>query len=103
MPFLLAIVIFVVIFLSSIFQRMNAIFRHGLREANQLVRLTLPGQKFIPHLGIRGIVTELNDSSTPVIGNPSDNKLKKIQFPPFVKDLFLGNFNKSILNYAEVI
>ena len=29
--------------------------------------------------------------------------MNHLQFPPFVKDLFLGKFNKSILSYAEVL
>ena len=29
--------------------------------------------------------------------------LERQEFPPFVKNLFLGKFNKSILSYAEIL
>jgi hypothetical protein len=49
------------------------------------------------------IVTALQSKDTPTLGDPTDVKLARMHFPPFVKDLFAGEFNKSILSYAEVI
>jgi len=40
---------------------------------------------------------------TPTTGNAITTRVKKLDFPPFVKDLFIGKFNKSVLNYAEVL
>jgi len=52
---------------------------------------------------VRFIVTDLQPKDTPTIGSPTDDKLKKINFPPFMKGVFAGDFNKSILSYAEVL
>ena len=49
------------------------------------------------------IVTALSPKDTPTLGDPTNVKLTRIHFPPFVKDLFAGEFNKSILSYAEVL
>lgn len=52
---------------------------------------------------MRSIVTALRSQDTPTLGDPTDVKLTRIHFPPFVKDLFAGDFNPSILSYAEVL
>ena len=36
-------------------------------------------------------------------GSPTENRLKDINFPPFIKSLYCGEFNKSVLAYAEVV
>ena len=33
----------------------------------------------------------------------SEQTFQKQKIPPFVKDLFLGKFNKSLLSYAEIL
>ena len=40
-------------------------------------------------------------NSEPDLNNSS--YLRQQDFPPFVKNLFLGKFNKSILSYAEIL
>ena len=40
---------------------------------------------------------------TPTSGVAITSRVKKLNFPPFVKDLFCGKFNKSMLSYAEVL
>lgn len=40
---------------------------------------------------------------TPTTGVATTERVKKLNFPPFVKDLFCGKFNKSMLSYAEVL
>ena len=40
---------------------------------------------------------------TPTTGTAITTRLKKLDFDPFVKDLFVGKFNKSMLSYAEVL
>ena len=40
-------------------------------------------------------------NSQPDLNNSS--YLRQQDFPPFVKNLFLGKFNKSILSYAEIL
>lgn len=79
---------------------MNVFVRQGLK-CSQLLRASQPKTDKC----IRFVVTALDstEKTTPTIGSPTENKLKKIIFPPFVKDLFVGEFNKSILNYAEVL
>ena len=52
---------------------------------------------------IRNISRELTEHETPTLGSPSENNLAKIEFPPFMKDIFIGTFNRSILSYAEVL
>jgi hypothetical protein len=39
---------------------------------------------------------------TPFQGVAINTRIRKLNFPPFVKDLFCGVFNKSVLSYAEV-
>eukprot|EP00092_Neocalanus_flemingeri_P016245 GFUD01017589.1.p1 GENE.GFUD01017589.1~~GFUD01017589.1.p1 ORF type:complete len:649 (-),score=211.71 GFUD01017589.1:158-2104(-) len=46
-------------------------------------------------------VVEARD--TPTSGTALTTRVRKLDFPPFVKDLFVGKFNKSILSYAEVL
>jgi len=40
---------------------------------------------------------------TPTTGTAITTRIKKLDFDPFVKDLFVGKFNKSMLSYAEVL
>jgi len=40
---------------------------------------------------------------TPTSGVAITSKVKKLNFPPFIKDMFVGKFNKSMLSYAEVL
>ena len=40
---------------------------------------------------------------TPTSGVAITSRVKKLNFPPFVKDLFCGKFNKSMLSFAEVL
>ena len=40
---------------------------------------------------------------TPTSGVAITSRVKKLNFPPFVKDMFCGKFNKSMLSYAEVL
>jgi acyl-CoA dehydrogenase family protein 9 len=51
----------------------------------------------------RSIFVELDQKDTPVIGSPTENRLKDINFPPFLKSLYCGEFNRSVLSYADVI
>ena len=46
-------------------------------------------------------VVEARD--TPTSGTAITTRVKKLDFDPFVKDLFVGKFNKSVLSYAEVL
>ena len=45
----------------------------------------------------------VNAKQTPTSGVAITSRVKKLNFPPFVKDLFCGKFNKSMLSYAEVL
>ena len=40
---------------------------------------------------------------TPTAGLAIQGRIKKLNFPPFVKDIFCGRFNKSVMSYAEVL
>ena len=51
----------------------------------------------------RRIHVELKQKETPAVGSPTENKLKEINFPPFLKWLYGGDFNMSVLTYADVI
>jgi len=51
----------------------------------------------------RFVATVLTDKNSPSLGSPTEDRRAKLDFPPFVKDLFIGKFNKSVLSYAEVI
>jgi len=64
-------------------------------------RLILPQ----PRLIARNVtqLTNLGHKDGVNVGSHTDNKLKSIVFPPFLKSLFLREFNKSILSYAEVL
>ena len=53
-----------------------------------------------PHNPVYEVVTA---KQTPTSGVAITSRLKKLNFPPFVKDLFCGKFNKSMLSYAEVL
>ena len=72
---------------------------------NQLIRpyVRLPLCRGLATSPALRIVTALRPRDTPTLGDPTDVKLSRIHFPPFVKDLFAGEFNKSILSYAEVL
>jgi len=61
----------------------------------QGLHLTLP----------RHVYSELEPKETPAGSGHlyMGSKVKKLNFPPFVKELYLGRFNKSILSYAEVL
>ena len=63
----------------------------------------LPSSRSFSSSCLRFVVTELTHKTTPTIGSPTDNRLRDINFPPFVKDLFAGEFNRSVLSYAEVL
>ena len=39
----------------------------------------------------------------PTSGIAINTRVRKLNFPPFVKDLYCGVFNKSVLSYAEVL
>lgn len=50
------------------------------------------------------VYNELTDAKdTPTTGVAINTRIRKLNFPPFVKDLFGGVFNKSIMSYAEVL
>ena len=70
----------------------------------------------------RAVYEILDPKQTPTSGVAITSRIKKLNFPPFVKvisfqrslpldgvsivflqDLFFGKFNKSLLNYAEVL
>ena len=71
---------------------------------NVLARRGLPGVRGgVARGSVRFVVTDLTPKDTPTLGSPTEDKRVKIDFPPFVKDLFSGTFNKSILSYAEVL
>ena len=73
---------------------MNVLARRGVTGLHSgLVRTT----------SVRFVVTDLAPKDTPTLGSPAEDKRVKLDFPPFMKDLFTGTFNKSILSYAEVI
>ena len=38
----------------------------------------------------------------PTSGIAINTRVRKLNFPPFMKDLFIGKFNKSVLSFAEV-
>ena len=65
--------------------------------------LRLPQRRGLSSSSALRIVTALQPRDTPTLGDPTSVKLTKIQFPPFVKDLFAGEFNKSVMSYAEVL
>lgn len=78
-----------------------------------LPRLVCPSLPLCPHHTLaRGLatspmarvhreVTEARDF--PTTGIAINTRVKKLNFPPFMKDLFCGVFNKSVLSYAEVL
>ena len=39
----------------------------------------------------------------PTSGIAINTRVRKLNFPPFVKDLYCGVFNKSVLSFAEVL
>ena len=39
----------------------------------------------------------------PTSGIAINTRVRKLNFPPFVKDLYCGEFNKSVLSFAEVL
>jgi len=45
----------------------------------------------------------VDPKQTPTSGSAISTRVKKLDFPPFIKDLFLGRFNKSVLNFPEVL
>ena len=47
--------------------------------------------------------SELSSKETPTSGVAISSRVKMLNFPPFIKDLYKGVFNKSILSYAEVL
>ena len=63
------------------------------------------------HSGVRLLFTSATSpvyeivtaKQTPTSGVAITSRVKKLNFPPFVKDLFCGKFNKSMLSYAEVL
>ena len=77
-----------------------------------LPRLACPSLSLCPHHTLaRGLATsplarvhrELTESRDfPTTGIAINTRVKKLNFPPFMKDLFCGVFNKSVLSYAEV-
>eukprot|EP00088_Acartia_fossae_P016636 TRINITY_DN1932_c0_g1_i3.p1 TRINITY_DN1932_c0_g1~~TRINITY_DN1932_c0_g1_i3.p1 ORF type:complete len:657 (-),score=102.47 TRINITY_DN1932_c0_g1_i3:97-2067(-) len=75
----------------------------GLRFGIRKLLEPYPALAFNNNKNIRCITMDLDGRQTPPIGSPTDNKLKSINFKPFLKSLFLGEFNASILSYAEVI
>ena len=48
-------------------------------------------------------VTVVQAKDTPTSGVATTTRVRKLDFGPFVKDLFIGKFNKSMLSYAEVL
>lgn len=72
---------------------------------NHMIRpaLCLPQRRGLATSSPLRIVTALRPHDTPTIGDPTSVKLTRINFPPFVKDLFAGQFNQSVLSYAEVL
>jgi len=63
----------------------------------------LAGLKSVSSPCPRHVVTNLTASDTPTLGSPTEDLRVKLDFPPFVKELFISQFNKSVLSYAEVI
>jgi len=51
----------------------------------------------------RNVYEVVQAKDTPTTGTAITTRLKKLDFDPFVKDLFVGKFNKSMLSYAEVL
>jgi len=50
------------------------------------------------------LVWEMVDQKqTPTSGIALKTRVRKLDFTPFIKDLFVGKFNKSILSFAEVL
>ena len=54
-----------------------------------------------PHLHLHREVTVPKDF--PTSGIAINTRVRKLNFPPFVKDLYCGVFNKSVLSFAEVL
>jgi len=76
------------------------------------VRLWVANGHLCPRLSIRRtfitstanrVYMDLAPKDTPASGVAINTRIKKLNFPPFVKDLFVGVFNKSVLSYAEVL
>ena len=72
---------------------------NGILRTSCLLRIKRPYSL----TSVRSIVRELTEQETPSLGSPSETNLNRIEFPPFIKDIFIGTFNKSILSYAEVL
>lgn len=72
---------------------------NGILRTSCLLRVIRPYSL----TSVRSIVRELTEQETPSLGSPSETNLNRIEFPPFIKDIFIGTFNKSILSYAEVL
>jgi len=51
----------------------------------------------------RAVYEMVEARQTPTAGVAIQGRIKKLNFPPFVKDLFCGRFNKSVMSYAEVL
>merc|ERR1719445_1448057 len=65
----------------------------GLRSTRRLLFTSSP----------REVYEIVDAKQTPTSGVAITSRVKKLNFPPFVKDLFCGKFNKSMLSYAEVL
>lgn len=82
--------------------RSQTVMRSTLRLSEMQAWLR-PATSTIPLTSKRNIHVDLKQKDTPASGSPTENKLKEINFPPFLKWLYGGDFNKSVLAYAEVI
>jgi len=84
--------------------RSQAALRSSIRLSEMQTLLRPAAATFHPLTNSkRRIHVELKQKETPAVGSPTENKLKEINFPPFLKWLYGGDFNMSVLTYADVI
>eukprot|EP00090_Calanus_glacialis_P041415 TRINITY_DN7307_c0_g1_i4.p1 TRINITY_DN7307_c0_g1~~TRINITY_DN7307_c0_g1_i4.p1 ORF type:complete len:598 (+),score=219.67 TRINITY_DN7307_c0_g1_i4:49-1842(+) len=67
--------------------------QHWMVQARRLLQTT-------PCVSVHEVVQA---KDTPTSGVATTTRVRKLDFGPFVKDLFIGKFNKSMLSYAEVL
>ena len=65
----------------------------------------MSGNLYIINHFIWGHVTISENGATSIAEheNSSNSFLQQQKIPPFVKDLFIGKFNRSLLSYAEIL
>ena len=111
--FILIIVVHFVLLKISFFTFLSAVTRNLYISGRLDTMLSIRQVKGISCLGYNVKFLHTSTTSplyeivtakqTPTSGVAITSKVKKLNFPPFIKDMFVGKFNKSMLSYAEVL